>query len=160
MSEGQETVDDIIAEYATMQQAVEDCEDAAEAANTAATAADAAAAGIDAKIATKVSVTEPCIINMFDYFWANGGVQLSPLVSSDSDADSKYLLVSGEEGDTVLTVAQDSPLAISDLHNYAVAGVLEYDDGTVDLLEVLGNVNVGEVLPDGRRHCKPSFVCH
>ena len=130
------SVDDIIAEYATMQQAVEDCEDAAEAANTAATAADAAAAGIDAKIATKASVTEPCIINMFDYFWANGGVQLSSLVQSDSDADSKYLLVSGEEGDTVLTVAQDSPLAVSDLYSYAVAGVLEYDDGTVDLVSV------------------------
>lgn len=130
------SVDDIIAEYGTMQQAVEDCEDAAEAANTAASAADAAAAGIDAKIATKVSVTEPCIINMFDYFWANGGVQLSQLVQSDSDADSKYLLVSGEEGDTVLTVAQDSPLAISDLYSYAVAGVLEYDDGAVDLVSV------------------------
>ena len=50
-------VDDIIAEYATMQQAVEDCEDAAEAANTAASAADAAAANVAGAIADAYSAS-------------------------------------------------------------------------------------------------------
>lgn len=63
-------ISDIIAEYATMQQAVEDCEDAAEAANTAATAADTAAANVAGAIADAYSATSTYVVG--DYCTKDG----------------------------------------------------------------------------------------
>ena len=78
------SVDDIIAEYATMQQAVEDCEDAAEAANTAASAADTAAANVAGAIADAYSATGTYAVG--DYCTKDG--KLYRCVSAISTAEA------------------------------------------------------------------------
>jgi hypothetical protein len=81
-------------------------------------------------------VTEAMIVNMRDWFWANGDGILSAKCNSDSNAETFYMLVSGNEGDTTLTVDAGSPLAISDLYTNCIAAVIEFNDGTVDLCSV------------------------
>lgn len=78
------SVDDIIAEYGTMQQAVEDCEDAAEAANTAASAADTAAANVAGAIADAYSATSTYAVG--DYCTKDG--KLYRCVSAISTAEA------------------------------------------------------------------------
>lgn len=81
-------------------------------------------------------VTEAMIVNMRDWFWANGNGFLSSKCNSDDNAESFFLVVSGNKDDTVLTVSPGSPLAISDLYTDARASVIEYNDGSVDLCSV------------------------
>lgn len=80
---------------------------------------------------------EPVIVNMFDYFWANGAVSLGAAVDSDTTVNTKYLLISGNQTDTTLTVDPLSPLAIADVGSGPRAGIIEYDNGDVDLVSVL-----------------------
>lgn len=79
---------------------------------------------------------EPMIVNMRDWFWANGNGVLSTKSNSDENAETYYLTVSGDAGDTILTVSENSPLAIADLYTTTMAGAIEYNDGSVDLCSV------------------------
>lgn len=79
---------------------------------------------------------EPCIVNMYDFFWANGYQLLSSKAGTDTNVEIYYLLVSGSEGDTTLTIDEDSPLAFADLYSYPMAGILENSDGTVSLVSL------------------------
>lgn len=85
------------------------------------------------------------LVNMRDFFWANGNAALSANVTNDTTIETFYLLVSGNEGDEVLTVEADSPLAVSDLYTNCSRGIIEYNDGSVDLVSVYvdsGNLTI------------------
>ena len=85
------------------------------------------------------------VVNMFDFFWANGNVTISSQVTSDATIETKYLVVSGNEGDTTLTVESTSPLTIANLYSNSLAGIIEYNDNSVDLVSMLvsgGNLTV------------------
>lgn len=86
----------------------------------------------------KKGKTEPLIINMRDWFWANGAVTISNKVTDDDTAESMYLVVNGEEGNTTVTVDETSPLALTDIYTgSSLRGILEYNDGSVDLVSIL-----------------------
>ena len=87
------------------------------------------------------------VINMFDYFWAGGYKTLSSSITNDNDAINKYLVVSGNEGDDILTIDESSPLAISALYTGAISGILEYSDGEVDLVSLYNDNGSLSIYP-------------
>ena len=93
----------------------------------------------------EIESAEPFIINMADFFWANGSTVLSSLVTGDETAETYYLLVNGQKGDATVTVDGTSPLAQSDLGSGPRRGIIEYPNGKVDMVSLYvedGAVNV------------------
>jgi len=90
---------------------------------------------------------EPYIVNMFDFFWANGTNSLSSKVTDYATIETQYLIVSGSEGDTTLTIDEESPIAIGDLYSKSLAAVMEYDDESVDLVSLLVVDNALTIYP-------------
>lgn len=86
-------------------------------------------------VSSRFEPLEPIIVNMYDYFWANGRTALSTRISTDADAKNLYLVVSGNEGASVVTVDSGSPLAFANLSTTPMAGIIEYSDG-VDLISL------------------------
>lgn len=100
----------------------------------------------------KPVVPEPCIVNMMEFFWANGAITLSSQVTSDENVDTLYLLVSGDEGDTTLTVDESSPLQIADIRTGYMMGIIEYNDDSLDMVSlavVNGEITVYPALKTG-----------
>lgn len=86
-------------------------------------------------VSSRFEPLEPIIVNMYDYFWANGRTALSKRISTDADAKNLYLIVSGNEGASVVTVDAESPLTFANLNTTPMAGIIEYSDG-VDLISL------------------------
>lgn len=86
-------------------------------------------------VSSRFEPLEPIIVNMYDYFWANGRTALSTRISTDVDAKNLYLIVSGNEGASVVTVDAASPLTFANLNTTPMAGIIEYSDG-VDLISL------------------------
>lgn len=87
------------------------------------------------------------VINMWDYFWAGGTETLSSRVTNDATAESLYLVVSGQDGATALTVDESSPLSLSDMGTSVRRGIIEYPDGSVDLVSLCVIDNALDVYP-------------
>lgn len=90
---------------------------------------------------------KPFTVNMFDFFWAGGDPNIASTVTDDATAESKYLVVSGSQGDTTLTVESSSTVSLSDMGAVSRRGIIEYPDGSVDLVSAANIDNALVIYP-------------